>query len=53
MVGLLSLENCCFRPKMRKLTLIINKRQEVERNPVGYVSVRFFKASDAMREIQS
>jgi len=50
MVGLLSLESCCGKPKMRNSRR--TKRQEMGRHPIGYVSYSVFKLSDVMRKIQ-
>jgi len=36
-----------------KLSFIKIKREEVGRNPVGYVSYSVFKVSDVMRKIQA
>jgi len=51
MVGLLSLESCCGRPKMRYSFRRI-KIQELGRHQDVYVSYSVFKVSDVMREIQ-
>jgi len=53
MVGFLSLESLCGRPKMRNSVFGKINMDEVGRHPVGYVSYIVFKVSDVMREIQS
>jgi len=53
MVGLLSLESCCGRSKMRNSVFRRIRRQEIGLYPIGYVSYNIFKVSDVMREIQS
>jgi len=53
MVGLLSFESYCGRPKMRNSVLEGYRIQEIGRHPVVYVSYSVFKVSDVMREIQS
>jgi len=55
MVGLLSLESCCGRPKMRNLVLegLRDRKLDDIQHPVGYVSYSIFEVSDVMREIQS
>jgi len=40
MVGLLSLESCCGRPKMRNSVVDWIKRQEIGRHPVGYLVIQ-------------
>jgi len=51
MVGLLSLESCCSRPKMRNSVLEGLRKRKFE--DVGCVSYSVSKVSDVMIEIHS
>jgi len=53
MVGLLSLESCCGRPKIRNSVLEGLRDRKLGGIQLGYVSNSVFNVSDDVREIQS